>query len=72
MSNPHLQAIAEKHQKSIYQIALAWLLAHSPNMVPIPGTSSLAHLAENVASVNIELSPEDLALLESVQSIENK
>ena len=42
------------------QVAIAWLLARSPVIVPIPGTSSLAHLDENVAAARIPLSTEDL------------
>ena len=45
------------------QVALAWLLAKSPNMLPIPGTSSLTHLEENAAASTLTLSPEDLAAL---------
>jgi len=42
------------------QSAIAWLLARSPVMLPIPGTSSVAHLEENVAAANIRLSARDL------------
>jgi len=42
------------------QVALAWLLARSPVMVPIPGTSQLAHLEENMAAAQLELAPRDL------------
>ncbi len=45
------------------QVALAWLLARSPVMLPIPGTSSIAHLEENAAAAALKLSPEDLAAL---------
>jgi aryl-alcohol dehydrogenase-like predicted oxidoreductase len=45
------------------QLALAWLLARSPVMVPIPGTTSLAHLEENVAAAGVRLSPEEAAAL---------
>jgi pyridoxine 4-dehydrogenase len=45
------------------QVAIAWLLAHSPAIAPIPGTSSLEHLDENVAAADLELSAEDLAVL---------
>jgi len=45
------------------QVALAWLLAKSPAMLPIPGTSSLAHLEENAAAATLRLSAEDLAAL---------
>jgi aryl-alcohol dehydrogenase-like predicted oxidoreductase len=45
------------------QVALAWLLARSPVMLPIPGTSSIAHLEENAAAAALRLAPEDLAAL---------
>ncbi|WP_236030053.1 aldo/keto reductase [Paractinoplanes lichenicola] len=45
------------------QVALAWLLARSPVVLPIPGTASLAHLAENVAAESVRLSPEQVARL---------
>ena len=59
-----LEDIANKHDATTRQIALAWLLAHSPVMLPIPGTSSIDHLEENVSSVNITLTPDELARLE--------
>jgi len=48
------------------QISLAWLLAKSPVMLPIPGTSSIEHLEENVAASEIELTPDDMARLDKV------
>ena len=48
------------------QVALAWLLQRSPVMLPIPGTSRLAHLEENLAAVGLELSPQDVAALDAV------
>jgi aryl-alcohol dehydrogenase-like predicted oxidoreductase len=42
------------------QIAIAWLLARSPMMIPIPGTSSVAHLEENMAAARFELTPQEL------------
>jgi aryl-alcohol dehydrogenase-like predicted oxidoreductase len=48
------------------QVALAWLLAHSPVMLPIPGTSKVAHLEENIGAVALELAPADLAELDKV------
>jgi aryl-alcohol dehydrogenase-like predicted oxidoreductase len=56
-----LAAVASSHGATPAQIAIAWLLARSPVMLPIPGTSSLAHLEENVAAAAIRLSAEDLA-----------
>ena len=55
-----LDRIAQQHDASPGQIALAWLLARSPVMLPIPGTSSVEHLEENVAATQIELSPEEV------------
>jgi aryl-alcohol dehydrogenase-like predicted oxidoreductase len=52
--------IAQRHRATPAQIALAWLLHRSPAVVPIPGTSSLRHLEENVAAADIALSAEDL------------
>lgn len=59
-------SIAQKHQATNHQIALAWLLNHSTNIVPIPGTSSLLHLEENVASVNIKLEADDIERLDGI------
>jgi len=56
-----LARIAARHDASPAQIAVAWLLARSPVTVPIPGTSSIAHLEENIAAQCIRLSPHDLA-----------
>jgi pyridoxine 4-dehydrogenase len=58
-----LEEIAAAHEASGAQIALAWLLARSEVMLPIPGTSSVEHLEENVAAAGIELSEEELARL---------
>jgi pyridoxine 4-dehydrogenase len=60
---PVLAAIAEKHRASPAQIALAWLLARSPVILPIPGTSSLEHLEENWDARRIELSPDEVAAI---------
>lgn len=58
-----LKRIAGEHDASPFQIAIAWMLALSPAMLPIPGTSSVAHLEENIASAALELSDEQLAEL---------
>lgn len=55
-----LTHIAKEKGASPGQIALAWLLHTSPVMLPIPGTSSIAHLEENTAATNVDLSPEDI------------
>jgi pyridoxine 4-dehydrogenase len=54
-----LQNVAKRHGATSNQISIAALLAHSPMMVPIPGTSRVAHLEENIAAAGIELTPED-------------
>src|SRR5437762_935510 len=54
-----LSLAAKAHSVSVYQVALAWLLERSPMMLPIPGTSSLAHLEENVAATRLKLTPEE-------------
>ncbi|ALW86089.1 aldo/keto reductase [Hymenobacter sedentarius] len=58
-----LAAIARKHHASEAQINIAWLLHKSPWILPIPGTSSLAHLRENIQAAHIQLSTEDMAFL---------
>ena len=58
-----LEDVASRHGASRMQIALAWLLRRSPAMLPIPGTSSLEHLEENVAAASIELTDTDMAAL---------
>ncbi len=59
----HLQAVATRHGVSVPQIALAWLLARSPSILLIPGTSDPAHLEQNIAAANLRLTDEDLALI---------
>jgi pyridoxine 4-dehydrogenase len=61
-----LSAVAEALEATPMQVALAWLLHRSPNILLIPGTSSLAHLRENLASGELTLSPETLAELDGV------
>lgn len=68
MSGAALEKIAKDHGISIYQLGLAWLLHRSPVMLPIPGTSSLAHLEENMAARKIELSPEEWKAIDAVAS----
>ncbi|TVR24731.1 MAG: oxidoreductase [Nitriliruptor sp.] len=60
-----LDAMASTIGATPAQLALAWLLHRSPVMVPIPGTSSLEHLEENVAAAMLELTPEQMAALEA-------
>jgi pyridoxine 4-dehydrogenase len=63
-----LQRIAADHHASPSQLALAWLLKRSPVMLPIPGTSKVAHLEENVAAGGIELSDAEFDTLSSAAS----
>src|SRR6202040_883383 len=51
-----LEAVAKAHGATVSQLSLAWLLYHSPVMLPIPGTSSVAHLEENIAAAGVHLS----------------
>jgi pyridoxine 4-dehydrogenase len=64
-----LDEVATAHDASRFQIALAWLLHHSPVMLPIPGTSKVEHLEENVAAAGIELNAEELAKLDSLTPV---
>jgi pyridoxine 4-dehydrogenase len=59
-----LDTLAKRYGAAPSQLALAWMLKRSPVMLPIPGTSKVAHLEENVAAVTIELSDEDFAALD--------
>ena len=61
-----LAEIAARHSASPAQLSIAWLLARSPVMLPIPGTSKVAHLEENIAAAGLKLSPEETAELEAV------
>jgi pyridoxine 4-dehydrogenase len=61
-----LERIAKTHQKTPKQVALAWLLKRSPVMLPIPGTSSIEHLEENVQAASSRLTDEEYQELTSV------
>lgn len=61
-----LETEATRHNASVVQLALAWLLQRSPVMLPIPGTSSLAHLEENMASAKLQLTPADWKTIEAL------
>ncbi|MEA5362474.1 aldo/keto reductase family oxidoreductase [Amycolatopsis sp., V23-08] len=63
-----LSAVASRLGTTSMSVALAWLLQRSPNILLIPGTSSVAHLAENVAGAGIRLSGDDLAELDGIAS----
>ena len=68
MSGAALEKIAKDHSISIYQLGLAWLLHRSPVMLPIPGTSSLAHLEENMAARKIQLSADEWKTVDALTS----
>lgn len=59
-----LEQIATTKGVTVMQLAIAWLLKHSPVIIPIPGTSSVKHLEENVAAASIELNQQELAQLD--------
>jgi pyridoxine 4-dehydrogenase len=61
-----LSDIAHRHHATPRQIALRWILSHSPVTVPIPGTSSVAHLEENVGAAALQLSDDDIAELNAL------
>jgi pyridoxine 4-dehydrogenase len=56
-----VQELAQRHDASPRQIVLAWLLARSPQILPIPGTGSVSHLEDNIAAAGIKLSPAEVA-----------
>ncbi|MCH7913449.1 MAG: aldo/keto reductase [Deltaproteobacteria bacterium] len=58
--------IADDNRCSVSQLALAWILAQADDFVPIPGTTSIAHLEENAGAADVELSAEDLARIERI------
>ena len=64
----HVANVASRHVAAPSQIALAWLLWHSPAMLPIPGTFSVAHLEENVAATALKLSKGELEVLANAAS----
>jgi len=67
--DPVVAAVADRHRISATQVALAWLLARYERMLLIPGTSSVAHLEENMAAVEVELGERDLAELENAAQL---
>lgn len=64
-----LDEIAQAHQASPKQVALAWLLRRSPIVLPIPGTSSVEHLEENVAAASVQLTQEEYERLRDVPEL---
>ena len=63
-----LHSFAEQKKATVAQIALAWLLAKKPWIVPIPGTTNLHRLKENIEAVSIELTPQDLQTIENASN----
>jgi aryl-alcohol dehydrogenase-like predicted oxidoreductase len=61
--NGIVREIAQRYDATPRQIVLAWLLARSPSILPIPGTGSVSHVDDNVAAAAIKLTPADVALL---------
>jgi pyridoxine 4-dehydrogenase len=61
--NPAIADIAENHNATMHQVIIAWLLASSAAILPIPGTGSAEHAADNIAAAALELSPEELAAI---------
>jgi aryl-alcohol dehydrogenase-like predicted oxidoreductase len=61
-----LSAVAQRVGRSALQVAIAWLLQRAPNILLIPGTSSVAHLRENLAAADLELAEEDMAALNRI------
>ena len=64
-----LNQVARAHQATPHQVAIAWLLKRSPIMLPIPGTSSVKHLEENVAAASLTLTDEEFAKLSRVPQL---
>ncbi len=67
LEHPVLHRVAARHGATVFQVALAWLLEHSPAMLVIPGTSTVEHLEENVAAAEIRLTKKDMKELDSIK-----
>jgi pyridoxine 4-dehydrogenase len=61
--NPAVAEAAQRHGVSERQVVLAWMLASSPSILPIPGTGSVSHAEENIAAASLELSPDEIAAI---------
>jgi aryl-alcohol dehydrogenase-like predicted oxidoreductase len=64
-----VQAIADRHGATRAQVTIAWLLAHSPAILAIPGTRNPAHLAENLAAAGIALAGDEVATLDAINTL---
>ena len=67
--DPAIAGVAERHGVTVTQVALAWLLYRYERMLLIPGTSSVAHLEQNVAAIDVELDAQDLGELETAKEL---
>jgi aryl-alcohol dehydrogenase-like predicted oxidoreductase len=65
MGDAALERVAARHGATSAQVALAWSLRHSPVVIAIPGTTSIAHLEENAAAASLALTDEDMASLDA-------
>lgn len=63
-----IKQVADKHDATPHQVALSWLLHHADNILLIPGTSSVAHLEENMKAAGLELGGGDMEILDSITS----
>jgi len=61
-----LQVVADKHNATVHQVALAWLLYHSDNILLIPGTSKVSHLEQNMKTADVRLTDEDIQALSNL------
>src|SRR6202012_5842697 len=64
-----LKTIADKHNATVHQVALSWLLYHAENILLIPGTSSVEHLEENMKTTSVELTGADMEILNSISPV---
>jgi aryl-alcohol dehydrogenase-like predicted oxidoreductase len=62
-----LEPLATKYAATVHQVALAWQLHRSPRMLPIPGTTSVQHLEENLAAARITLQPDEVAAITALE-----
>lgn len=70
-ADPAIASVAAKHGVSAAQVALAWLLAHDDGILPIPGTSSVGHLEENLAAGDVRLDADDLTTLDGARQLDH-
>ena len=65
-----VQAVADRKGITVGQLALAWLHAQGPDVIPIPGTTKPAHFDQNYAALQVKLSPADLQEIESIFAVD--